>query len=864
MIAPLRELQALVLASSSNDQVTSPTLDSFLRRVSHALQGLRSQPSLTGLPDIAGLLRQGMRRCVHVEHDDVTLRVPRGGGWPNQQQWHTFGCNAEPAGADHFRIRPRPWTPSWLDIGAADVVDAATLEQSRRVRRSVASDPLVVALTGHQEYVSPGQRAAVQAVFLSEPGATLIINLPTGGGKTLAFQAPALASAQHSGLTLVVVPTVALAKDQEARFRELLRHADSARLVDLPPLAYHGGLDEEAKAAIRSAVKNGRVPILFASPEAVIGNLRGPLFDAARHGRLNVFAIDEAHLVTQWGHQFRPEFQSIAGLKQALLDACPPTHRFRTLLLTATLTPECCDALSELFGGGQVEVISEAALRPEPGFLVSTAISESDRQAKVLEALRHLPRPLILYTTRRDHAEQWREILRTNGFRRVRMVRGGDLSDDAGDELLRQWRDGGVDIVIGTSAFGLGVDQQDVRSVVHACLPETIDRYYQEVGRGGRDGNASVALIVSTPQDAETAKSLSRERLISIDRGFERWEEMWVRRQRGVGDTYLVPLNARPKDIVESGRRNESWNLRTLVLMGRAGLITFAAHPPPVVTRRPDESDEAYAARVDRAFEVFSQEVAIRNVDARHSDKAHWDHVVHGARRALRQADEEALALVLELRDLKRPLSEILRDVYTLANPPVTPPRITGSCPVTRRRQTVSFASDPPTVTGLTRVAGRITPLLDHALRPSIDDAGRSWIAYAALMYDTRHQRKQRENILSLLRFAVQGGVIELAVPDDFLGQGEWSLLRASSPTGFLMRAVEDDDLSLPTQAVPRLTFLSEADADRDIGRAMIVHRPRHILLVPKEVRDPDNPNRGLLDIVRHLSLDDLLSRLQS
>lgn len=698
MIAPLRELQALVLAAGRGDTVVSSTKDSFLWRVSDALQGARSKPSLTGLPDIAGLLRQGMLRCLDTEHDDVTLRVPRGTGWPSQHQWHTFGCTAEPAGVDSLRIRPRRWTPSWLDMDAVDVVDAAIQEHSRRVRRPVASDPLLTALTGHDHYVSPGQRAAVQAAFLCEPGATLIINLPTGGGKTLAFQLPALAWAEHSGLTLVVVPTVALAKDQDARFRELLSHADSARFTSLPALAYHGGLDDDAKAAVRSAVRDGRVPILFASAEAVMGSLRGPLFDAARQGRLKVFAIDEAHIVTQWGQQFRPEFQSIAGLKEALLDVCPPNGQFRTLLLTATVTPECCDALSQLFGSGRVEVISEVALRPEPGFLISSVTSEAERQARVSEALLHLPRPLILYTTRRDHAEQWRDTLLTVGFRRVRMVRGGDLSDDAGDEVLRQWRDGAIDIVIGTSAFGLGVDQRDVRSVVHACLPETIDRYYQEVGRAGRDGNASVALLVSTPQDAETAKGLSRERLISIDRGFERWEEMWVRHQRGAGDTYLVPLDARPKDIVEPGRRNASWNLRTLVLMGRAGLITFAAHPPPVVARLTDETDEAYAARVHLKFEAFSREVALRISDPQHLDKVHWDRVVHDARSALRRADEEALALVLELRDLKRPLNEILRHVYTLTDPPIAPPRLAGSCPVTRERHAVSFVSDAPVV----------------------------------------------------------------------------------------------------------------------------------------------------------------------
>ena len=864
MIAPLRELQALVVAAGRGDTVAPSTEDSFLRRVYDALQGMRSQASITGLPDIAGLLRQGMLRCLDTEHDDVTLRVPRGSGWPSQQQWHTFGCTAEPAGVDSLRIRPRRWTPAWLDIGAADVVDEAIREHRRRVPRPVASDPLVAALTGHEHYVSPGQRAAVQAAFLSEPGATLIINLPTGGGKTLAFQLPALAWAEQSGLTLVVVPTVALAKDQDARFRELLSHGDSARFTSLPPLAYHGGLGDEAKAAVRSAVRDGRVPILFASAEAAMGSLRGPLFDAARQGRLKVFAIDEAHVVTQWGQQFRPEFQSIAGLKEALLDACPQNDRFRTLLLTATLTPECCDALSQLFGGGHVEVISEVALRAEPGFLISSTTSESERQSRVMEALFHLPRPLILYTTRRDHAEQWKDRLVDYGFRRVCMVRGGDLSEDAGDEVLRQWRDGAIDIVIGTSAFGLGVDQQNVRSVVHACLPETIDRYYQEVGRAGRDGNASVALLVCTPGDAETAQVLSRERLISIDRAFERWDAMWVGHQRGPGDTYLVSLDARPKDIVEPGLRNASWNLRTLVLMGQAGLISFAAHPPPVVARLSHETDEAYAARANHKFEAFSREVAFRIVDPQHLDKAHWDRVVHDARRALRRADEEALALVLELRDLRRPLNEILRHVYTLTDPPMAPPRLAGSCPVTRERHAVSFVSDAPLVTALTRAGVHMAHALEHALRPSTDDVGRSWISYTDATADSRAQRRQREHFLTLLRFAVAGGVAELAVPDGLLGDREWSLLLASSPTRFLSRAMDDGDFQPPQPHVPRLTLLLEAQAQRDIERTMIVHRPHHIIVLPRSVRDPGNPNRELLDVVRHLSIADILARLQA
>ena len=289
-----------------------------------------------------------------------------------------------------------------------------------------------------------------------------------------------------------------------------------------------------------------------------MGLLRGALFDAARQGRLKLLAVDEAHVVAQWGQGFRPEFQSIAGLRDALLEACPPAEQFRTLLLTATLTPDCYETLRFLFGRGNCQLISELSLRPEPGFLLSLAADETVRIARIMEGLRNLPRP-PLHTTLRDPAEQWYYRLRRVGFRRLRLVRGGDLADEEGEALLRGWRLGAIDIIVATSAFGLGMDQAEVRSVIHACLPETIDRYYQEVGRGGRDGNAAAALLVSTPEDKTTAERMARKQIISVDRGFERWEAMWDRRKPMANGASVVSLDARPADISDTGTRNASW-----------------------------------------------------------------------------------------------------------------------------------------------------------------------------------------------------------------------------------------------------------------------------------------------------------------
>ncbi|HMI82571.1 MAG TPA: protein DpdF [Polyangiaceae bacterium] len=867
MIAPLRTLQELILGNTGDSH--APQTDSFLSRVEDALRSLRESKSAVGPADLAALLRQGMLRCHLARGEHPELRVPRGIAWPDESMWRLFNCDARTAGSEHFLVRAGPWKPAWLDADAADVVNEAVREALRRRSRAILADPRVTEYTGHLHYFSPGQREAVRAAFLMPAGSTIVVSLPTGAGKTLAFQLPALVAAAEGGLTVVVVPTVALARDQEERFRRLLGEHEQGKLWSGLALAYHGGLDDEAKNAIRAGIRHGALPIVFVSAEAAVGALRGPLFDAARQGRLRTFAIDEAHIVSQWGQQFRPEFQSIAGLRDALLASCPLGAGFRTLLLSATLTEESFETLRELFGQGGFQLVSELALRPEPAFLLHSAANESHRADCILEALRNLPRPLILYTTLREHAADWYERLRQAGFRRVRLVRGGDLADTGGEAILRDWRACALDVVVATSAFGLGVDQAEVRSVVHACLPENIDRYYQEVGRAGRDGNAAVALLVSTPQDLHTAEGLAEEKLISVDRAFERWEAMWVRRRPGTEGSYLLSLDDRPPDIPDTGVRNASWNLRTLVLMARAGLIAFAAHAPPAIERRAGEDEEIFESRRHQELVRFAREVAVCVRDSRHSDKVHWNDVVARRRTELRAADEEASRLVRELRDLQRPLAEIFSDVYTLADPPVRPPRLQGSCPVTRRTRSVHFSSADPEVTAIVETAAVVSVSLERALAPCSDDAARSWISYDMEVGDARESRRWHDRVLNLLRHAVSGGIVELCLSRGFIRDEDWSQLAARSPLRFLLRTdVGASSTSEPFgQEVrgPRLTLLTKQDATTgEVERIMRTLRPRHVIVLPRDLRDPERPSRRLFDVTRHLTVEDLLLRLEA
>jgi ATP-dependent DNA helicase RecQ len=862
MIAPLREFQdcILTLGASTGD---SNSNDPLLFRLAGAIRSIQGNNGGTGQGDLAALIRQCMVRAELGSTERAELRVPRDPRWPTIAQWSAFGCATRIAGPQYLFVHIQRRCPEWIDEGGTQAVEAAIAQHSRRPPREIPSDPTVRAYTGLEEYITPGQRIAVQSSFLTPDHSTVIVNLPTGSGKTLTFQLPALASGGDGGLTVVVVPTIALAKDQEQRFRSLQRRGRGYANEGATSLAYHSGLSDEQKQEVKAAIFAGRQSIVFTSPESLGGALRGPLFDAAKQGRLRLFVIDEAHIVTQWGQQFRPEFQSIAGMRDALLAQCPEHARFRTMLLTGTLTQECYDALRLLFGDQDCQLVGEPALRPEPGFLLYTAVDEVERRHKVLEALRFLPRPLILYTTTREDALAWPALLEAHGFLRVRLVRGGDLADDDGDEILKDWQERKVDIIVATSAFGLGVDHSEVRSVVHACLPETIDRYYQEVGRAGRDGCASVALLVSTPEDRATARGLAIERLISVDRGFERWDAMWIRRSAREGK-YVISLHDRPADIPQSGVRNVSWNLRTLVLMAQARLIRFTSHEPLKIEQRPEEDSSDFETRQKQAFERFAYEVAVQIIDDRHWDKNHWEIAVDHVRSELRARDTDSLNAIFELQDLRRPLNEIFREAYALSDPPVTLPGVSGNCPVTRLLGTAGFYLPEPQLIMPSKVINNVSAEFTHAMAACSDKHQRAWLLCPQAGNDAKERRNRREALVSFLKYAVTAGIQELSLPDGTLTDSEWLQLNQQSKTRFLVRSYPGSVPEINQLPLPKLTLINDTgDVHGEIESAMKASRPWHIILFRDNTPDPRAKQRNLIEVMRYLSIDAALARLR-
>ena len=410
----------------------------------------------------------------------------------------------------HSRLYAKPWVPSWLPHVPADGVDGpAAARLLRRRANGVQADPFFATALGFPEYRSPGQRSAVRAVIDAPAGSTLAVILPTGEGKSSCFYSAAKTGwadrGQLSGTVVVITPTVALALDQENIARGMG--------FDAPQLAYRQN-DALAREAMKDRLEAGSQGICFVSPEAALGPLVTALRRASERGHISALVIDEAHLVDAWGGVFRPDFQFLAGLRTELL-AAAPAPKFRTLLLTATLTASAASVLRALFvdAGEPLPVVAAPSMRPEHDYWTPGIILDaSTRDGYLEEAVDCLPRPLIVYTTERADAYRHFERLRARGYRRIGWM-SGESSTDERLALLNRWSAGVCDIVVATSAFGLGVNNAEVRAVVHACVPEGIDRFYQEVGRSGRDGRAAVSLVLPTAADLRTGRRLASQKL---------------------------------------------------------------------------------------------------------------------------------------------------------------------------------------------------------------------------------------------------------------------------------------------------------------------------------------------------------------
>jgi superfamily II DNA/RNA helicase len=777
---------------------------------------------------------------------ELGLSVPRSASWPDAAQWALYGCEARPSGEDTYLVTAQPWTPSWLsEAESYPPAAAAFAEKNRRDLAERPGDPFLVEMgEKYQNYRSLGQKAAVRSVLEAPDGATLVVNLPTGAGKSLCGHLPVELDKGKDRLTVVVVPTVALALDQRDSIQHVVGHET----------AYYSG--NPANEEIKRRIRSGDQRIVFTSPEGLLSGLTPAVFRAAQEGFLRHLIIDEAHIVDQWGTDFRSSFQDLAGMRQGLLDVCDVP--FTTLLFSATFTEGTLRTLQSLFGRpGPFEHVSAVRVRPEPSYWWATTDDRDERERRVLEALRHLPRPAILYASERTDVRDWHDLLKQKGYRRLDMMTG-DSSPDERQRVLDRWREDEIDLVVATSAFGLGIDKRDVRAVMHACIPEDINRFYQEVGRGGRDGRASVSLLLAyrNPSDRDEkgrrndddgcAWALNQQRVLTVERAFERWEEMFRSEQttripERSRRHYRVPIRAYP-GLDSDNEMNEAWNIRTLLLMHRSGLIDLQGEPPPTKEEVPEDEME------DRLQQYFDKRVIEVKMAAPLNKDAFQD-AIRPVRETMQADTEQGLVDMMTLLEGRQCAAEVLARVYRVPRDgPMDEAPVTrsvsvlpecGGCPACRddgSQPGVSPSEEvsvPPWSAGVDDM---------HASLRSFFREGRQFYVF----YDAEDQgRTWFRTLETAVRHCVQRGVRRVIAPREVLDKwrDRW---RDRSLQVFLDELETDWPDPAATLSVPELVYLpSGTPLPANYVRG---DSPR-ILIVPASTAHPRDSRRRLQDV---------------
>jgi ATP-dependent DNA helicase RecQ len=458
----------------------------------------------------------------------------------------------------------------------------------RQIYPSSSADAVLLRNSPFDHYRAPTQKAAVRALATMPDGATLLATLPTGAGKSLLFQiAPRLAAAPGA-CSVVIVPTVALA----------LAHVDSLQAI--PTLeasqCIHGGQDGATRAHIYNAFGRGEIPVLVMSPEVALASARSLLIEAAEdpatklpglNAHLTTFFIDEAHIIESWGRSFRPDFQRLPGLVEALREANPA---MQTVLLSATVNDAARTELKRAYGAAEFLAVEAKVARYEFDLVHSRIETAAERDALLVDLIDHLPRPAIIYTTLVKHADSLHKAIAARGYDRMALFTG--QVDDGASRLriVTDWRKGDIDLVVATSAFGMGIDKDDVRAVVHACVPESPSRYYQEIGRAARDGNQALALMLWTDDrgkfgDWRQAKRLWSGGWLRPAMMQKRWRAI-VRAAEALGESTMiagirrlvVPLDAAHEDLAAGDTDyNRDWNRSLLNMLQRADAITIMA-----------------------------------------------------------------------------------------------------------------------------------------------------------------------------------------------------------------------------------------------------------------------------------------------
>ena len=623
-MSDFNDFEKILLEKNYSALSTTSFSDPIIKRI----QQLNFDERLsTTMFDFAVLLRQlllvrrsrGLGSKIRLDKEAVQ--------WGGVSFWKKSLLEVAPsAQQNQIIVQPKNWNPDWLNCYENNDVDEfndVNKEQKQRKNVNTIIDPCVGEKTTYTQYTSPGQAEAVRSMMFMPEGSTLIVNLPTGSGKTLVIQTQLLLDGPESGLTLVIVPTTALAMDQERQLKKLI--GDRWRELSSSNLSYHAGLADVEKNKIRSNIRNGKQGILFTSPEAAIGNLAPAIWHASKVGNLKCLAIDEAHLVAGWGEHFRPEFQLLSGFRAGLLQVA--SRPFKTLLLSATLTGHSIKTLQQHFSvPGPMQMSAAVHLRPEPRYLSVETSSTEKKDARLINLLKFSPRPLIFYLNEPSQVKHWAQRLKKMGAQRFAAFHGNTSTKER-LKIIDDWDNNKIDLIIATNAFGVGMDKQDVRTVIHGMVPDSLDQFYQEVGRSGRDGKSCVSVTVFDQTDVEAGRNQSRPIILGAENSYNRWRSLFQDSTavNSLHNIRCLSIQNRQNHLRQDSKGNENWHLKMIAQMVRSGLLSLNAICPDPPEKNIEEPDAAFEKRLKTFWEKESKKIYFQIIDGAHMDRNNFE-----------------------------------------------------------------------------------------------------------------------------------------------------------------------------------------------------------------------------------------------
>jgi len=352
----------------------------------------------------------------------------------------------------------------------------------------------------------PLQEEIIESVI---SGKDVVGLLPTGGGKSVTYQVPPLAA---DGLCLVITPLIALMKDQVAKLKKM----------NIRAMAVHSGMAREEVEIALDNVLYGDYRLLYVSPERLSTTLfrtRLPRFN------FTLVAVDEAHCISQWGYDFRPSYLHIADIREMISEEIP------FLALTATATPRVVEDIISRLRMKNPSVLKTSFRRPNITYFVREV---EDKSAYVLRSLKKEKGCGIIYVNSRKRSKEVAELLVANGIRADFYHAG--LPQEMRDRKQTSWSTGETRIIVATNAFGMGIDKPDVRFVIHWDCPDSIEAYYQESGRAGRDGKPSFAVLLWSQDEKRKLADSVRIKFPPIEKIKDVYE--------AIGNFYQLPVGA--------------------------------------------------------------------------------------------------------------------------------------------------------------------------------------------------------------------------------------------------------------------------------------------------------------------------------